>query len=117
MADLLSYMSNNHAALSEGLRAFFADSLISYNSNDWRVANPDRERKQVAWYRLKEARPQTDEYRWRAGTERHVNREIKKRTPSGKYLKERRNRVLAALGMTYEAALSKLTFEGKGAEA
>lgn len=117
MGDLLSYMSNNHAALGEGLRTFFADSLVAYNSNDWRAANPDRERKQVAWYRLKEAKPQTEEYRWRMETERHVHREIKNRTPSGQYLEDRRARVLAALGMTHEAALSKLTFEGKGAKA
>ncbi len=115
--DLIACMANDTVALGEGLRTFFADSLVPYNSNDWRAARPERERKQVAWYRLREARPRTAEYQWRVETERYVNREIQRKTASGRYLEDRRNQVLAALGMTYGEALSKLTFEGKGAKA
>jgi hypothetical protein len=43
-----------------------------------------------------------------------VKNEITKRTPAGICLEERRARVLAALGMTQEEALAKLTFEPRG---
>jgi hypothetical protein len=117
MADLLSFMLNNNVALGQGLSVLYRDSLTARNLNDWRPGSPDRERKRIPWYRREEKKQHTDEYRWRMETERHVAREIKNRTPSGQYLEARRQRVLAALGMSYEMALSKLTFEGKGANA
>ena len=116
MADLLSYMHDNPIALCEGLKAVFQDSLTVQNANDWRD-RPDRLRKRVAWYRRKESAPRAGEYLWRVGTERWTEREIKSGTPSGRYLEARRARVLAVLGMTYEQARSRLTFEGKGASA
>lgn len=120
MADLVSYMGAP-AALSEGLKALFADSLTGHNLNDWRIGSGDREadneKKRVAWYRLQEERPYADEHKWRLATQWYVDREIRRGTPSGRYLEDRRNRVLAALGMTREEALAKLTYEPKGGTA
>ena len=116
MADMLSYMVNNTVALSSGFSTMFRDEWSQANRNEWK-GSPDRVRKQIPWHRRQEARARSGEYRWRAETERWVAREIKRRTPAGEYLEERRNRALAALGMTYERALSQLTFVGKGADA
>jgi hypothetical protein len=77
------------------------------------VDHEARERRAVPWYRRREEKPQSGERAWRSQTERWVNQEIATGTPSGRYLAARRRRVLAALGMTYREALSKLTYEGK----
>jgi len=74
----------------------------------------ERERHAIPWYRRKEERPQAAERAWGQQTERWVQQEIRKGTAAGRYLAARRARALAALGMTLEQALSRVTFEGKG---
>jgi hypothetical protein len=113
MADLLSCMNNNPAALSYGFATMYLDEKSPRSHSDW-GCRQERVRKQIPWYRRREAKAHTGEYRWREETERWVAKQIASRTPAGLHLEERRDQVLAALGLTLEAARARLTFGPKG---
>ena len=116
MADLLSFMGNNPVALSLGFSTMFRDEMSRANRTEW-CGSSERVRKQIPWYRRREAKAHSGEYRWRDETERWVAREIGSRTPAGRYLEARRLRALAALGLTFEAARARLSFAPKGENA
>ncbi len=113
MGDLMSLMQNNPVALSAGLATFFRDDLAPGGEAHGGQEAHGRVRKRLPWYhRL--AKQRAGAHAWRQATERWIEREIREGTPAGRDLLERRERVLAALGLTYEQALEKLTFERKG---
>lgn len=116
MADMLSFMVNNPAALCSGFSTMFRDEMSRANRSEWSSA-PEHVRKQIPWYRRKEAKPRSGEYRWREETERWIANEIARQTPGGLYLDARRRQVLDVLGMSLEEALAKLSFGPKGEDA
>jgi hypothetical protein len=112
MVSLLSFMTDSPVALCAGLSTMYRDELSGAPTSDWQRSS-HRLRKQLAWYRRKEAKARSGEYLWRMETERWVKNEIKRGTTAGTYLGERRDRVVAALGLTLEQARERLTFESE----
>ena len=112
MSDVVSWLGSP-IALNLGLRWLAEDSLTRENLNDWRPAPARRIRKQIPTRMRTEARSQADAYVWRAQTEKWIAKQIAANSEAGIHLRERRDRVLAALGMALEQARRTLTFEGK----
>jgi len=70
-------------------------------------------RERGTWHWRKDDSSPAEQRAWSRQTERWVQQEIGKGTAAGRYLAARRRRVLAALNMTLEQAMGRLTFEGK----
>ena len=73
-------------------------------------------RERGAWHRHQGGSSDAEQRAWARQTESWVGREIRSGSASGRYLAARRARVLAALGMTFTQALSKLTYQRRGDE-
>jgi hypothetical protein len=106
-------MGNNPVALSLGFSTMFRDEMSRANRTEW-CGSSERVRKQIPWYRRREAKAHSGEYRWRDETERWVAKQIAGRTSAGRHLENRRNQALAALDLPFEAARARLTFAPKG---